>query len=187
MAYPELYKASTQAAIDAIPLPLVGQAIEWFAAARDEKRLIFVCGNGGSAATATHFCCDLLKCSSSAEHGPFRIICLADTVSTLTAYANDVAYDAVFSEPLRHLAQPGDLFLALSGSGNSPNVVKAMEVANSLGLRTIAMTGRDGGRLGALAQLNLHVPVPHMGRIEDAHMVMCHMICYHFVDFEARA
>ena len=91
----------------------------------------------------------------------------------------------VFAEQLRNFAEPGDLFMAISGSGNSPNVLRAIECANSLGCRTIALTGRDGGKLGPLAHLNIQVGVPHMGRIEEAHMVVCHMICYYFMDTNA--
>jgi D-sedoheptulose 7-phosphate isomerase len=100
----------------------------------------------------------------------------------LTAYANDVHYDCVFAEQLKNFAQPGDVFMAISGSGNSPNVLRAMEYANSIGCKTIAMTGRDGGKLGGMAGLNIHVPAPHMGRIEDGHHIICHMICYYFME-----
>ena len=187
MFYPEIYKNEVLEAIAALDLASVQNAIDWFAEARLQDRLIFVCGNGGSAATASHFCCDMMKCASSSDLGRFRIVSLVDTVPTVTAYANDEAYSKVFMRQLQHLASPGDLFMALSGSGNSPNVVEAMEEANKLGLRTIAMTGRDGGKLGPLAQLQIHVPVAHMGRIEDGHMIACHMICYHFVDHEKRS
>jgi len=93
-----------------------------------------------------------------------------------------VSYDSVFVEQLKNFAQSGDVLMCISGSGNSPNVVRAMEFANSIGCKTIALTGRDGGKLGPLAQLNIQVGVPHMGRIEDAHMIVCHMIAYHFMD-----
>ena len=93
------------------------------------------------------------------------------------------SYADALVEELKNFAEPGDLYMAISGSGNSPNVVRAMEYANSIGCRTLALTGRDGGRLGALANLNIHVPEPHMGRIEDAHHIICHMICYSFMDF----
>jgi len=176
------YKKSTLAALEAIDLDKVSRAIEWFTEARDSNRHIFVCGNGGSASTASHFACDMVKGASYGRPARFRILALTDSLPTLTAYANDVAYDVVFAEQLRNFAGPGDLFMAISGSGNSPNVVRAMEYANTAGCRTIALTGRDGGKLGPLAQLNIQVGVPHMGRIEEAHMVVCHMICYYFMD-----
>jgi D-sedoheptulose 7-phosphate isomerase len=182
MSYPKQYKAALLEAIDRIDTGRVEQAIEWFREARDGSKQIFVCGNGGSASTASHFTCDILKGASYNRDTRFRIMALADSLATLTAYSNDVSYEHIFVEQLKNFAQPGDLVMCISGSGNSPNVVRAIEYANSIGCKTIALTGRDGGKLGPLAQLNIQVAVPHMGRIEDAHMVVCHMIAYHFMD-----
>jgi D-sedoheptulose 7-phosphate isomerase len=182
MSYPETYRNALLEAIDQIDTARVEKAIEWFRQARDESRNIFVCGNGGSASTASHFTCDIVKGASQNRPARFRIMALADSLATLTAYSNDVSYECVFVEQLKNFAQSGDVVMCISGSGNSPNVVRAMEYANSIGCRTIALTGRDGGKLGPLAQLNIHVGVPHMGRIEDAHMVVCHMIAYHFME-----
>jgi D-sedoheptulose 7-phosphate isomerase len=176
------YQKSTLEAVENIDTGKVSQAIEWFREARDAGRHIFVCGNGGSASTASHFACDMVKGASFQRDARFRILALTDSLPTLTAYSNDVGYDVVFVEQLRNFAEPGDLFMAISGSGNSPNVLRAMEHANAVGCRTIALTGRDGGKLGPLAQLNIQVAVQHMGRIEDAHLVVCHMICYYFMD-----
>jgi D-sedoheptulose 7-phosphate isomerase len=182
MTFVDTYRTSLHQAIDSIDSDKVDQAIEWFREARDTGKHIFVCGNGGSASTASHFACDIVKGCSYQRDSKFRIMALTDQMPTLTAYANDVSYDAVFVEPLRNFAEPGDLFMAISGSGNSPNVLRAMEYANETGCRTIALTGRDGGKLGAMAGLNIQVPVPHMGRIEDAHLIICHMICYYFME-----
>jgi D-sedoheptulose 7-phosphate isomerase len=124
----------------------------------------------------------MVKGASHAREPRFRIMALTDSMATITAYANDVHYTCIFAEQLRNFAQPGDVVMAISGSGNSPNVVEALEYARSAGCRTIALTGRDGGRLGPLADLELRVQDPHMGRIEDGHMVICHMICYYFMD-----
>lgn len=184
MSFPVQYKAELVRALDAIDLPRVNKVIELFKEARDGGRRIFVCGNGGSASTASHFACDILKGASYQKAARFRIMALTDQMPTLTAYANDVSYDAVFVEQLKNFAEPGDLFLGISGSGNSPNVLRAMEYANSIGCRTVAFTGRDGGQLGPMAQINILVPNPHMGRIEDAHLVLCHMIGYYFMDAE---
>jgi D-sedoheptulose 7-phosphate isomerase len=178
------YRASLISVIQSVDTDKVGQAIEWFKDARSEGRTIFVAGNGGSAATASHFVCDMVKGASHNKPSRFRILALHDSLPTLTAYSNDLSYHDAVVEQLKNFAQPGDLYMAISGSGNSPNVVKAMEYANSIGCRTLALTGRDGGKLGALAKLNIHVPEPHMGRIEDAHHVICHMICYSFMDTE---
>ena len=185
MNFPEQYKTELLKTIDAIPLDKIEIAIQWFKEARASGRQIFVCGNGGSASTASHFVCDVVKGASYNRPSRFRIMALTDSLPTITAYSNDVAYDAIFVEQLKNFAQPGDLVMAISGSGNSPNVVRAVEYGNSIGCRTIALTGRDGGRLGPLAQLDIRVPVPHMGRIEDGHMIACHMICYYFMDTEA--
>jgi D-sedoheptulose 7-phosphate isomerase len=182
--FPAEYKNSVLDAIERIDLTKVNRAIEWFREARDKGRRIFVCGNGGSAATASHFASDMLKGASYGRPTRFRILALTDSIATLTAYTNDVGYDVVFVEQMRNFAEPGDLFLGISGSGNSPNVLRAIEYANSVGCRTLALTGRDGGKLGPLAQLNIQVEVPHMGRIEEAHMIVCHMICYYFMDTE---
>jgi D-sedoheptulose 7-phosphate isomerase len=184
-SFPELYKADVLRAIETIELEKVGQAIDILTQAREEDRRIFVCGNGGSASTASHFVCDMVKGASFHRDKRFRIMALTDSLPTITAYANDVSYDCVFVEQLRNFAQPGDLVMCISGSGNSPNVIRAMEYANSIGCKTLALTGRDGGKLGPLAQLNIQVEAPHMGRIEDAHMIVCHMIGYYFMDGES--
>lgn len=187
MNFPEMYKKDLLDAIDKIDTGKVNQIIDWFREARDESRTIFVCGNGGSASTASHFACDMVKGASYKRDKRFRIMALTDSLPTLTAYSNDVTYDIVFAEQLKNFAKPGDVVMAISGSGNSPNVLRAIEYANSIGCKTVGLTGRDGGKLGSLAQLNVQVPVPHMGRIEDAHMIICHMIGYYFMDTEMAA
>jgi D-sedoheptulose 7-phosphate isomerase len=176
------YKQDLLQAIEQIDLAKVNQATEWFREARAANRNIFVCGNGGSAASASHFACDMVKGASYGRESRFRIMALTDSLATLTAYSNDVSYDCVFAEQLKNFAQRDDLVMAISGSGNSPNVLRAVEYANSIGCRTIALTGRNGGKLGPLAQLDINVPVPHMGRIEDAHMIVCHMLAYSFME-----
>jgi len=186
-AFSSSYRTHLQQTIDSIDCEQVGRAIEWLREAREAGRSIFVCGNGGSASTASHFCCDMVKGASFNRSPRFRIMALTDSLPTLTAYSNDVGYDCVFVEQLKNFARPGDVVMAISGSGNSPNVLRAVEYARTLGCRTIAMTGRDGGQLGPLAELNIQVPAPHMGRIEDAHMIVAHMIAYYFMDTEAPA
>jgi D-sedoheptulose 7-phosphate isomerase len=187
MTFPETYKTELAKAIDTIDLAKVGQAIEWFREARAAGRRIFVCGNGGSASTASHFACDMVKGASYGRDERFRIMALTDQLPTITAYANDVSYDCIFAEQLKNFAEPGDVLLAISGSGNSPNVLRAMEYANGIGCRTIALTGRDGGKLGPMAQLEIRASAPHMGRIEDAHMIVCHMVAYYFMEESGRA
>lgn len=182
MSYPKAYKTALYEALDTIDLTKVDEAVEAFRRARDEDRHVFVFGNGGSAATANHFVCDVVKgCSYQCEKR-FRILALSEMLPTMTAYANDVGYEHVFVEPLKNFAKPGDLVMAISGSGNSPNIVKAIEYANEIGCDTIGLTGFDGGKLGKLAKLQIHVDDRHMGRAEDGHMIVCHMICYAFMD-----
>jgi D-sedoheptulose 7-phosphate isomerase len=185
MGFPAQYKADLLTAIDSVDLEKVGQAISILAEARDQDRTIFTCGNGGSASTASHFATDLVKGASYKRDKRFRILSLVDSLPTLTAYSNDVNYECVFVQQLQNFAKPGDVVIAISGSGNSPNVLRAIEYANSIGCRTIALTGRDGGQLGPLAQLNIQVAHQHMGRIEDGHVIVMHMICYYFMDTEA--
>jgi len=185
VSFPLLYKTDLLRAIETVDLERVNQAIEILRKAREEDRRIFVCGNGGSAATSSHFVCDMVKGASYKRSKRFRIMALTDSLPTITAYSNDVNYDCVFVEQLKNFAEPGDVVMAISGSGNSPNVLRAVEYASSIGCTTIALSGRDGGKLGPLAQLNIQAANPHMGRIEDVHMMVMHMICYYFMEREA--
>jgi D-sedoheptulose 7-phosphate isomerase len=176
------YKAKLCSALDTIDLQAVSQAILTLQEARANKRHVFVCGNGGSASTASHFVTDMVKGASFQRESRFRIMALTDSMPTITAYSNDVGYDCIFTEQLKNFAGPDDVFIAISGSGNSPNILSAMEYANQAGCKTIALTGRDGGKLGPMANLQIRVSEPHMGRIEDGHLIVCHMICYYFME-----
>ncbi len=176
------YKQELLSAIGTIPMDRVQTAIEWLEEALNEGRQVFTCGNGGSASTASHFICDMVKGASYNRDKRFRMMALTDSLATITAYSNDVSYDAVFVEQLKNFARPGDILISISGSGNSPNVLRAAEWANSAGLKTIGLTGRDGGQLGRLSQLEINVGVQHMGRIEDGHMIVCHMLAYYFME-----
>jgi len=182
VSFPAEYKQKLLQTIERIDLERVGQAIEWLREARAQDHRVFVCGNGGSAATASHFVCDMVKGASYGRQSRFKIMALTDSLPTITAYSNDVGYEAVFVEQLKNFAEPGDVLIAISGSGNSPNVLRAVEYANSIGCRTIGLSGRDGGMLAPLVHLSIRVDEPHMGRIEDAHMIVCHMLGYYFMD-----
>jgi D-sedoheptulose 7-phosphate isomerase len=160
----------------------VQQTVEWMQEARSAGRTIYTCGNGGSASTASHLACDLVKGASYCRTERFRVLALTDAAPTLSAYANDVGYEAVFVEQLKNFVCAGDILIAISGSGNSPNVLHAVEHAQSVGCRTIGLSGRDGGKLGKMVDLNLLVPVQHMGLIEDLHLILCHMIGYYFME-----
>jgi len=176
------YLTAQQAAHESIPIDAVAQIIEKFRAALREDRQIFVFGNGGSAANASHFATDLGKGSSDKLGKRFRVLSLNDNVSWLTALGNDYAYEDVFVRQLMNYAKPGDLVLVMSVSGNSPNVVKAVEWANKNGVHTIALVGGKRGKLAEIAGQAIVINDTHYGRAEDAHMGICHMICYAFME-----
>jgi D-sedoheptulose 7-phosphate isomerase len=178
------YRSTLIDSISAIDLTKVEAVREALLRARSNGNTIFTCGNGGSAATASHFATDLLKGASYGKAERFRVVALTDATSTISAYSNDVSYDIVYEEQLRNFAKPGDVIVAISGSGNSANVIRALEYGNQVGATTIAFTGRDGGALGPVANIEVNVPEQHMGRIEDAHMALCHMLAFSFIDSE---
>jgi len=182
MTFATTYKQDVVDAIAHIDIEKVELATSWLREARDAGRHIFACGNGGSASTASHFVCDVVKGASYQRQKRFRIMALTDSLATMTAYSNDVHFDCIFVEQLKNFADRGDVLIAISGSGNSPNVVHAAEYARSVGCKTIGLTGRDGGKLAQAVELNIHVPVQHMGRIEDAHLIICHMMAYELME-----
>src|SRR5690348_17308537 len=144
MSFSATYRDHLRRTLETVDVTRVEQAIQWFRDAREQGRTIFVAGNGGSSATATHLVCDLVKDASFGREHRFRAITLHDSMPTMTAYSNDVDYLDAMAEQLRNFAQAGDLYVAISGSGNSENLVRAMAYANSIGCRTLALTGRDG-------------------------------------------
>lgn len=156
-------------------------AIARFAAtildARARGAMVFFIGNGGSAATASHFANDLAVGTRSAGR-PFRICSLTDNVAVMTAIGNDYGYEEMFVKQLRALAQPGDVVVGISASGNSPNLIAAFEYAASAGLHTVALTAFDGGRMRAMAEESLHVPTEprEYGLAEDAHLIINHVV-----------
>lgn len=141
-----------------------------------QERTIFLCGNGGSAANASHFGQDLAKGTLASMEATrrFRVIPLTDNIGFITALANDEGYDSIFEQQLRNLARAGDLLIAISGSGNSPNVLRAVEYANSIGMKTIGVTGYDGGKLRAQVHESVHIPIVDMGMCEALHGVVFH-------------
>lgn len=185
MDYFDSYRDSLRHALDTIDTGKVAALRELLFSARADGRTIFTCGNGGSASTASHFATDLLKGASFERDLKFRVIALTDASPTISAYSNDVGYDVVYEEQLRNFVVPGDVVVAISGSGNSENVVRALHCARSVGAHAVALTGRDGGALGAAATLHINVAEQHMGRIEDAHLALCHMLAFSFIDNES--
>ena len=141
-------------------------------------RFVFICGNGGSGANASHLCEDLAKCTlrDFENQKRLKVLSLTDNAPWMMAVANDLAYDRIFVEQLKNLASPGDMLLAISGSGNSPNVLKAVAWANQTGMVTVGITGFGGGKLKSLAQHNFHVGIDDMGIVESLHLVVFHWI-----------
>ena len=141
-------------------------------------RFVYIIGNGGSGANASHLCEDLAKCTlrDFENQKRLKVLSLTDNTPAILAWGNDEGYDRIFVEQLKNLASPGDLLLAISGSGNSPNVLKAVDWANRLGLITVGITGFGGGRLRALARHSVHAPVDDMGIAESLHQVAFHWI-----------
>ena len=169
-------------ALDSIPLDSVVRVIQLLRDALRADRQVFVFGNGGSAANASHFATDLGKGASDKLGRRFRVLSLNDNVSWMTALGNDYAYEDVFQRQLMNYARSGDLALALSVSGNSPNLVKAMTWAREHELKTVALVGARRGRLAEIAEHVLVIGDEHYGRVEDAHMGICHMLCYAFME-----
>jgi D-sedoheptulose 7-phosphate isomerase len=159
------------------PRERIPQVLAVLERAREERRHIFLFGNGGSGSTASHFACDLGKSTIRADKPRFKVTALHDNLATFSAYANDHGYDRVFAEPLISLAETGDIAIAFSGSGNSPNVLRALEAANARGILTIGFSGFEGGALKDLTQISLIVPSEVMGQIEDVHLMLTHALC----------
>lgn len=159
-----------------LPVEEITRTIEVLGRARDEGRRVFVFGNGGSAATASHFVCDLVK-GTSRRRGPrFKAFALNDNIPTFSAYANDVGYEKVFAEQLLALADAEDVAIGVSASGRSPNVLQAMDTARHRGLITIGLTGFQGGELKNKVDTSIIVPSDSMQLIEDAHLVILHAV-----------
>jgi D-sedoheptulose 7-phosphate isomerase len=176
------YLKQQQAALDTVPVEAVAGLIRTLQGALREDRQIFVFGNGGSASNVSHFVTDLGKSASDKLQRRFRCHSLNDNVSWMTAIANDYCYEDVFVRQLENHARPGDVAMALSVSGDSANVVRGIEWAVQHGLRTIALVGGARGRLADLAEQVIVIESTHYGRVEDAQMGVCHLLCYAFVE-----
>lgn len=168
--------------LDQVPLASVERVLDRLIDASAQQQRVFILGNGGSAATASHFACDLGKGTSVTAPTRFRVIALTDNVPLLTAWANDVAYDDVFAQQLANLVESGDVVIAISASGKSPNVLRAIEMANSVGATTVGFTGGDGGPLREMVDLPVHIPGGTTEQIEDAHLIIQHLLCTNLRD-----
>ena len=176
------YIKAQKATLDSIPAEAVAQLIEKLRVALKEDRQVFVFGNGGSATNASHFATDLGKSASDKVGKRFRVLSLNDNMGWLTALANDYSYADVFSGQLQNYGKAGDLVLALSVSGNSSNCVKGLEWAKAHGLHTVALVGAKRGRMAEVAEQTIVINDTHYGRVEDAQMGICHLLCYAFVE-----
>jgi len=144
--------------------------------ARDEKNQVFVMGNGGSASTASHFVADLLKTSITNESNRFKAMSLSDNIPVLLAWSNDDSYENIFSNQLENFVQKNDVVIGISGSGNSKNVLNAIQLANKKQAITIGLSGKGGGKLSELAKINLTIQSDDMLTIETMHLLVCHLI-----------
>lgn len=181
------YLIELNAVLAAVPHRDVEAIVELLLTTYDEGRTIYIAGNGGSAATASHFANDLTKATIVPGQRRFRVIALTDNVPLLTAWANDASYADVFAEQLRSLIRPGDLFIAISGSGHSENVLRAADFARSSGARVAGFTGFDGGQLVAKCDRSVLVPCSVMAQIEDAHLIIQHAVCSYLREVIAHA
>jgi D-sedoheptulose 7-phosphate isomerase len=163
-------------ALAAISIDLVARIVDLIIEAQRQRRHVYILGNGGSAASASHFACDLSKATVVKSRQRLRVTALNDNVALLTAWANDTNYERVFAEPLLNLLDPGDVVIAISASGNSPNVVEAVRIANEMGATTIGLLGFTGGKLLEMVAVPVRVHSHDYGVVEDCHMVLEHAI-----------
>jgi len=179
MMYDEIehYWLELASIMRAMPFDMLAKAAELLLDCYRRGGTVFILGNGGSAATASHFACDLAKGTQAAGLPAFRVVSLSDNVPLMTAWANDTNYDRIFAEQLATLIRPADIVIAISASGNSPNILAAARVARQSGSLIIALTGQDGGKLSRLVDLTIYVPARSIEQVEDAHLVIAHSLC----------
>lgn len=171
------YLEEVQYTLAALPLERIQDVVDVLLSANYVGSTVFTLGNGGSAATASHFMCDLAKGTIIPGRPRFRVVALTDNVPLMTAWGNDSSYENIFAEQLRGLMGRGDVVVAISGSGNSPNVLRAVELAHQMGGITIGFSGFAGGQLSTLVDVPVVAPNDCMEQIEDVHMTLCHLIC----------
>lgn len=172
------YVSMEKEVLDSLSADDINEVMNILENARIGRKRIFICGNGGSASTASHLECDFNKGISYNQEVKYDIECLSDNVPMIMAIANDIGYDDIFVVPLKNKLKKGDIVIGISGSGNSRNVLKAFEYANELGVDTVAFTGYGGGELRRIAKYNIHVPVDNMQIVEDVHLILNHMMMF---------
>lgn len=174
----KLYIEMEKRVLDSLSLEDICEVMNVLEHARLSGKRVFICGNGGSASTASHLECDFNKGISYDQNIKYDIECLSDNVPMMMAIANDISYDDIFVIPLKNKIKRGDVLIGISGSGNSENVVRAVDYANQMGAETIALTGYSGGKLKEIARYNIHVNVDNMQITEDVHLILNHMMMY---------
>jgi len=162
--------------LDSIPVEKIDKIINVLIDAYEKRNQVFIFGNGGSAATSSHFACDLGKGVETSGSKRYKVYSLADCVPLMTAWANDTDYEFIFSRQMENFIEKGDIAFALSGSGNSKNVLNALEFAREKGVLTIGLTGFSGGKMKDLCDICIIVENNNMQQIEDVHMILCHVI-----------
>jgi len=162
--------------LEKIPVADIERVVRVIAGARHSGKKVFFFGNGGSAATASHFVCDVSKGTIRKDKPRVKAFCLSDNLPLLSAWANDTAYENVFAEQLENLVDAGDVVVAISGSGNSANVLKGVALARQKGATTVGLTAFEGGKLKAMVDVPLVVPVHNIEQAEDVHLILDHMI-----------
>ncbi len=162
--------------IGKMPVPTVDRIVEVLLEAYESSRMVYLFGNGGSAALASHFACDLGKGAANGSGKRFQVLALTDNVPLMTAWANDARYEDIFAEQLINFVRPNDVALAISASGRSPNVLKALKVAREAGAVTVGLTGFQGGEMKNLCDLCLIVPSDNVQIIEDLHLSVTHAV-----------
>ena len=172
----EWYFNEMKAVLDRNDREPIHAAIDILHQARKNGKQVFIMGNGGSASTASHMVCDLAKNTRHSDWPHYKVIGMADNMAILSAYGNDDGYDNVFRLQLANLLNPGDVVVAISTSGNSPNVLRAVELANERGATVIGMTGFGAGKLGPMVDIHLHVPSDCIEQVEDIHLMLEHLI-----------
>jgi D-sedoheptulose 7-phosphate isomerase len=177
MSIVEDYFTDLKSTIDMLEAEPIHTAVSALHNARLNQKQIFVMGNGGSASTATHFVCDLNKNTRADNLPHFRLIGLTDNMAILAAYANDEGYENVFVKQLANFLRPGDVVVGISASGNSENVLRAIQLANETGENTtIGLTGFSAGKLGPMVDIHMHVPSDNIEQVEDLHLVLAHLM-----------
>lgn len=170
------YLSDVRSTLTNLPLDRIERVVRLLREARSHRRRVFLFGNGGSAATASHLACDLTKGTSTNGRPRLRAMALTDNMPLISAWANDTAFENIFAQQLQDHVEPGDVVIGISGSGRSPNVLNGIKAARSAGAITVGMTGFDGGHLKDLVDICIIVPDNNIDKVEDVHLMLGHVI-----------